>query len=184
MTNVKNPLARTEDIVVKQLENETLIYDLRKNKAVCLNQTSGFVWNACDGKKTTDQIREELSRNTNSAVDKEMVWLAIEELKREDLIENPEELPGYFSGLSRRDVIKRIGLTSVIALPLISSVVAPNALFAQSCVAPTTPVGDPNGVPNNGPTSCDQFDPLCCNGDAGVTFTIGGLAFCGCSPAP
>ena len=54
--------ARKDDIVVKKLKDETLIYDLKENKAYCLNETSAMVWRLCDGKRSAVEIAEEISR--------------------------------------------------------------------------------------------------------------------------
>ncbi len=36
--------------------------------------------------------------------------------------------------MSRRDVIKKVGLSSMIALPIVASLAAPKAAHAQSCI--------------------------------------------------
>jgi len=135
------PLSRNTNIVVQDLESEVLIYDLNINQAFCLNATAGLVYQLCDGKKTVAEIRYEMSERLRTLVSEDLVWLALEKLKKDNLLENADELTDHFSGMSRREVIKRVGLTSMAALPLISSVVAPTALAAQSgstdtCVLP------------------------------------------------
>ena len=45
---------------------------------------------------------------------------------------NPNKFKSPLAGMDRRQLIKKIGLSSMIALPLISSLVAPNAANAQS----------------------------------------------------
>lgn len=42
MASKSNPTSRKEAIVVKELEGEVLIYDLRIDKAYCLNETSAL----------------------------------------------------------------------------------------------------------------------------------------------
>ena len=60
------------------------------------------------------------------------VWLALDQLKDEQLIENYKGSSGYFQGLTRREIIRRVGLTSMVALPFVTSIVAPKAVNAQS----------------------------------------------------
>jgi hypothetical protein len=43
------PISRQNNIVTQEVESELLIYDLVENKAFCLNETSAFVWQNCDG---------------------------------------------------------------------------------------------------------------------------------------
>jgi hypothetical protein len=52
MANGFKPLARREKLVVQNLGDETLIYDLDENRAYCLNETAARVWQFCDGEKT------------------------------------------------------------------------------------------------------------------------------------
>ena len=51
MNNSQVPVARKQGLVVQEMPDEVLIYDLDTNKAHCLNQTAAFVWKSCDGKK-------------------------------------------------------------------------------------------------------------------------------------
>jgi hypothetical protein len=127
-----NPLCRKENIVVQDIDGEILIYDLIENKAYCLNQTSALVWQACDGKRSVAEITDLLGKQLNSEVKEDVVWLALDQLSKESLIQQEYRLNERFSGLSRREVIRKIGLASVIALPFITSLVAPLAIHANS----------------------------------------------------
>lgn len=125
MTN--NPLSRQSDILVQNVEDELLIYDLRINKAYCLNQTSALVFQFSDGTKTASEISELISQKLGVLVSEDFVWLALQNLEKENLLGNNEELADYLAGLSRRKMIKRVGLASMAALPVIASVIAPTA---------------------------------------------------------
>ena len=136
MKKAANPLCRIENIVVQDIDGEVLIYDLIENKAFCLNRTSALVWQACDGNRTVAEITDWLGKQLNSTVSEDVVWLALDQLSKENLVQKEYRPNERFSGLSRREVIRKIGLTSVIALPLITSLVAPLAIHANSaCVA-------------------------------------------------
>ncbi|MBX7169519.1 MAG: PqqD family peptide modification chaperone [Pyrinomonadaceae bacterium] len=136
MTNY--PISRKANIVVQDLENEVLIYDLNINKAFCLNQTAGLVYQLCDGKRTVAEISDLMSKELKTLVSEDFVWLAVDGLKQDGLLENAGELADHFGGVSRREVVKRVGLASMVMLPLISSVVVPSAVMALS---ETCPVG-------------------------------------------
>jgi hypothetical protein len=128
MDNSKFPVARKSGLVVQEMPDEVLVYDLNTNKAHCLNQTAASVWKACDGKTTVSQI----ATNFGKGINEDLVWLAIDQLSENHLLES--QVAPRFAGQSRRDVIKKIGLASVVAVPVIASLVAPqNALAAQSC---------------------------------------------------
>ena len=64
----KYPLGKTENLVVQSLEDETLIYNLKTNKAVCLNETSALIWEMCDGRSSISQIAEKLGKRLKKPV--------------------------------------------------------------------------------------------------------------------
>jgi hypothetical protein len=43
------PHARSEGLVIRELPEETLVYDLKRHRAHCLNPTAARVWSYCDG---------------------------------------------------------------------------------------------------------------------------------------
>jgi hypothetical protein len=122
----KLPLAKTKDIVVQTLGKEILIYDLNTHKAYNLNETSSIVYQACDGRTFFTELKAK-----NKLTD-EIIYLALDELKKENLIEESDGYDSPFEGMSRREVIRKVGFASMIALPVISSLVAPTAAMAQS----------------------------------------------------
>jgi len=127
MDNSQCPIARKSGLVVQEMPDEVLVYDLNSNKAHCLNQTAATVWKACDGNKTVSDIAAGFGKGNE-----DLVWLAIDQLSENDLLE--AGVVSKFKGQSRRDVIKKIGLASIIAVPMVASLVAPqNALAATSC---------------------------------------------------
>jgi len=56
-------------------------------------------------------------------------------LKKENLIEGSDDLAPSFAGLDRREVIKKIGAGSILALPVIASLIAPTPIHAASSCA-------------------------------------------------
>jgi hypothetical protein len=124
------PLARHRDVVVQEFDKEILVYDLNTHKIHSLNQTSAIVYRHCDGRTTF----EELKRKNKFSDD--LIHLAIDQLREVNLIETDNRFASPFSGMSRREAIRRVGLASMIALPFITSLVAPTAAMAQSSGAP------------------------------------------------
>lgn len=143
------PSCRKDNICMQELNSEILIYDLNTNKAICLNQTSALVWKACDGNKSLTEISNELSKKLNTSIDEGLVWLTLEQLKKENLIEGKAEIPLEFKGMSRRELIKKIGIVTTIALPMISSLISPTAANAASGSTCTSGAA-PNGAAGSG----------------------------------
>ena len=126
------PKAKSENIVIQELDKEILIYNLELNKAASLNESSAAIWKLCDGQRSVSDIAETLGRRLGAPISKDFVWLAIDQLHDEDLLSNKSEAKPRFRGLTRREVIKKVGVTSMVALPIVSSIVAPAAVSAQT----------------------------------------------------
>lgn len=120
----KLPKSRDENIVVQNLETEVLIYDILMDTAYCLNETSAKVFNHCDGKTSFDELKQKFKLTD------EVIYLALDELKKHNLL--VEEYASPFAGMTRREAVRRVGLTTFAALPLIATVVAPTAANAAS----------------------------------------------------
>lgn len=133
------PVSRKQNIVVQEIEKKLLVYDLRTNQAYCLNETSAMIFQLCDGTKSVAEISHTMSKNLKTPVLEDRIWLALDSFKKEKLLEENQRFSIDFYGLTRRQVIKKIGLASMIALPIVSSVVAPSAVLALSCVTSGNP---------------------------------------------
>ena len=99
---------------------------------MCLNQTAALVWKYCDGKGDISEITGKLEKELGASVNEELVLFAVSELNEKGLIENGEGISDGFEGLSRREIVKKIGFASLVALPIVSSIVAPKAASAQT----------------------------------------------------
>lgn len=161
---VIKPVSRKANLVTQEHEKEILIYDLLIDKAFSLNETSSMVWNLCNGANSVSEITADLSKKLDSPVDEDFVWLALEQLKKENLLENGDEVTIKFGNFSRRDVIRKIGLSTMILLPVISSVISPPALQAAS-------------VACRGNCRCPNTTTTNCNGSA---TTVGGITYVNC----
>jgi hypothetical protein len=143
------PEARKEGLVVQHLSDEVLIYDQRRHKGHCLNQTAALVWKHCDGKTSTSEIAHLLEEELNTPVKEEVVWLALEQLGKTHLLSKQVTLAQ--PGMTRREVMKRIGLAAAVALPVVMSITAPTAVQAATCKASGQPCS----------TSAECCVPIC-----------------------
>jgi len=74
------PRARQEKLLVHELADEVLVYDLERQKAHCPNKTSALVWNRCDGQADVAEIARLLEQELATSVDESVVWLALKQL--------------------------------------------------------------------------------------------------------
>jgi hypothetical protein len=81
------PRARTDHLVIRELDDETLVYDTERDKAHCLNQTAALVWRHCDGKTTAREAVRSLQDTLGASVDADIIWLAVKQLDRFHLVE-------------------------------------------------------------------------------------------------
>lgn len=159
---MNQPLARKEGLIVQELPDEVLVYDASNDKAHCLNNTAAKVWKYCDGKTDAAGIAQNLSRELNAPVATELVWLALDQLEQSDLVEKQTRSALAKAGLSRRDVIKRVGLASLVALPIVTSMLNPMSAHAANCPVNTgCQAGNEAVVCQGGPTQANEG--LCLN---------------------
>lgn len=154
MINSQFPTARKTGLVVQEVPDEVLVYDLDTNKAHCLNATASTVWKSCNGTNSVSDIASILEKTSGSKVSDQMVWLAIDQLSENNLLES--KIKADFAGQTRREVLKKLGLATVVALPIVASLVAPKSALANlSCACSVNA-----DCANRG---C--VDPNCCNID-------------------
>lgn len=138
MSNASFPKARSEDLVILTRPDETLVYDMIAGQAHCLNETAAFVWNQCNGEASIGEIAKLAEKRFSGLVDEEFVGFALAQLNDRKLLSSTG-LSGQ-PRLSRRETIRRIGLASAVAVPMILSIVASaNALGSLSCRGCTSP---------------------------------------------
>jgi hypothetical protein len=129
------PQARTTDLVTREMPDELLVYDLKRHKAHCLNQTAAAVWKYCDGNKSIAEIASAMGSDLQADIDESMVWLAVERLGKANLLETRVTPPVGASMVSRREAMRRLRLGAAVAAPLVLSILAPTAAYAISCTA-------------------------------------------------
>jgi len=128
-----SPKKRRQGLVIKELPDEVLVYDLDRNKAHCLNHSAAAVWERCDGRTTVPEIARAVENKTGVKVSLEFIWLAIEALARGHLLEERVDWPAAVPRISRREAVRRIGIGAAFAIPLVTSIIAPTPAQAATC---------------------------------------------------
>jgi len=133
------PRLRADGLVIYELPDEVLVYDKVRDQAHCLNQSAALVWRACDGQLAPSEIARKLTTQLAVAVPEDLVLLALFQLEEIHLLEQRGTIPTSFPGMSRRQMSRSLGLTAAIALPVITSIMAPTPAQAATCLAPGQP---------------------------------------------
>ena len=151
------PRSRKDNLVIRELDDETLVYDTGRDKAHCLNRTTALVWNHCDGKTTAAQAARSLQNELDVAIDTDLIWLAVKQLERFHLVESNGKSPS----VSRRNLVLKYAPLA-LALPVIMSISAPAPAGVSSCLpfgAPCGGAGQPPCCPGLG--GCFGSPPTC-----------------------
>jgi hypothetical protein len=151
------PLARRDNLIVEELPGEVLVYDLNTDKAHCLNRTAALIWKNCDGEKTEGDLAALLQHELKTPMPMEVVVLGLEELAGYGLLQVDASAPPR-AQVSRRRLIRNLGLTAAIALPVIMSLSVPAAAGAGSVTNPCTANPRADGCPCTLDSDCDSGD--------------------------
>jgi Coenzyme PQQ synthesis protein D (PqqD) len=137
------PRARRSKLVVRELADETLVYDVEGHRAHCLNRTAALVWNLCDGENTVPRIAEKMCARLSARVPDEVVRLALDQLADRGLLAPADVWPAAAKAVvPRRAMVRRLGLAAAVALPLVTSIISPTPVMAQSpCNETSCPPG-------------------------------------------
>lgn len=152
------PRARKENLIVKEVDGEVLVYDLNNDKAHCLNPTAARIWQYCDGNRSIAEIAELMSTPGEMPVADAVVLLALDQLQKFALLETKHERVSQLAGMNRRELARRVGL-GALALPLILSIVSPTAAQVGSAGTLKHCCNNPSDC--NGGLTCLQ-DPTGC----------------------
>ena len=125
-------VGRRRSLLVRELGAETLVYDLDTHRASCLNREAAAVFEACNGASTLSEIRRRVSQRLGEPVDEGWVELAIDLLAQRGLVDAVSRPP---SAPRRRELLRRLAAATALALPGVTSVLAPTAAEAASCLA-------------------------------------------------
>jgi hypothetical protein len=147
---LSKPLARNDELVVEELGDELLVYDLARDRAHSLGAVAARVWRASDGETSVESLSADLE------LDDETVARAVLELRECHLLDTG---PAMNDGVTRRDMgirVAKLGAAAA-AVPLIVSVAAPTAAQAvtEAFCQGITATG-------HGCGECHKFGCCCC----------------------
>jgi hypothetical protein len=159
--NQTHPSARSDDLLIEQLGDETIVYDLKSKDVHCLSPLAAGVFRLCDGNHTRAQMTEVINTGSTEPVSEDAVYEAVAQLQERHLLDVPPMIiKNNGDGISRRDFGKRSAVAGAafLAVPLISSIAAPTAMAGASQL--------PSGCSGCG-TNHDCLSNHCCQDVAG-----------------
>ena len=126
------PQFRTS-LIVKELAGEILVYDETSTKAYCLNKSAATIWGMCDGKTSISEMARKAAIEIDGMIDEVFVAVALTSFRDNGLLENESGDIRPIARLTRAELVARVGrvgLAAAVALPLVTSIVAPTAAKA------------------------------------------------------
>lgn len=148
MGDLKHPIAKSGNLLVEEVAGELLIYDVANNRAHCLNESAAAIWRHCDGTRSIGSLAKHLFPQLEASEAQRLVGIGVERLRRRHLVDNVVAAEKSVD-LSKRHLIKKVAVLAAaagIATPLVSSIVAPTAAHAFTCM--------PSGFPCTSPFQC------------------------------
>jgi hypothetical protein len=133
-SNQPLPLARSEGLIIESLEDEVLVFDLKSQKSHCLNRTAVMIWEHCDGQTNVAQMTRILNKDLNLSISEQAIWFGLKQLAGANLLQERLNPPANIAKVSRRELIRRVGLTAAATLPLILTITAPTAKAQATCL--------------------------------------------------
>jgi hypothetical protein len=126
------PLVKATELIIEEFPSETIVYDTKRHRAHCLNQTASLILQHCDGHTSIEEIAKLLSQTLGAPADLDIVRLGLRELNDCSLLAGESADPNV---VSRRELAKRLavfGGAFIALLPAITSIVAPTPAMAKS----------------------------------------------------
>jgi Coenzyme PQQ synthesis protein D (PqqD) len=159
MRRTTAPPTRRDGLIVLELEDETLVYDRESHEAHCLNRTAALIWKHCNGRLTVAEITKLLANELHGKVDEQVVWLALSQLSKKQLL--ADQIPRQWAAprITRREMAHRLAQAVVIATPIIATIIAPTPATAGSC----SNCGPPPAICCAAGCPC-QGSAICCSG--------------------
>ena len=156
------PRARKDGLVVQELPEETLVYDMERDRAHCLNRAAALVWRHCDGGTTPSDLARMLENEVGLPDDEAVVHLALKRLAKAHLLEGQALRLPAAAHYTRRDVLRRLGAAAGLAvlLPAVQSIVAPEVAQAASMITSAQCSANPAGMAGK---CCSNNHRLCIN---------------------
>ena len=141
------PLARKEKVTIRELPEETLVYDLERHTLHCLNRTAALVWKHCDGHHDPAALAVLVGRELGLPAEEAeaAARLALEQLSRRHLLHEKVAPAPEEERVTRRTALRKIAVAAAAALPVVMTLKSPSVAWAGGiggCFPNPCPAGE------------------------------------------
>jgi hypothetical protein len=162
---------RKSGVHCTEVAGQTVLYDEDTDRVHLLDPTTSAVYELLDGSRSIDEVASSVAQRLQLPADLELIEVALQELSEAELLEE-ESGRMQVPEISRRELIRRLGLTGALAalVPGILTVATPAPASAQSG-------GGEVGAPCACSADCTSG---CCKKTDFTCVGVGGGACTGC----
>jgi hypothetical protein len=127
------PHARQEELLLTEVGDELVVYDLERHRVHQLNRTAALVWRGCNGHRSVADLTKLLQRKLDPAADEALVWKPLERLAKARLLREPSARPASSARLTRRQALRKLSRSAALVFlaPVVTSITAPTPLQAS-----------------------------------------------------
>ncbi len=126
------PVVR-KGLQLNRLDDELLVYDGKEDVVHLLNETTACVFELLSGGAVTqDEIEAQIAQRTGAAPSESVFLLAVDELRKVNLLEDLADNAEPLSDLTRRAMLRKMAMTGAAALliPAITTL-SPRRAYGQ-----------------------------------------------------
>lgn len=131
------PRARTDGLVLQEVQEEIIVYDPKSDETHLLNKTAALVWKASDGKHTIAALAHMVAHATNTVPNEEIVRYSLAQLQRKGLLAATVET-GSVSTMTRRQFLGKFAV-AVAVVPIVHTMKAGSLNQVSSCAGAGQP---------------------------------------------
>jgi hypothetical protein len=156
--------------VVRDLGDETLVYDVERHQAHCLNRTAALVFRHVDGRRSVADIAAALSVPGGGAAGEDVVRLALRQLAEARLVEEAATEPApSLASPGRREALRRVGVGAALLAPVVTSLLVPTpAEAAATCIPQSACTAAKYGQPCYVLSQSECTNKICIDGPPGL----------------
>lgn len=122
---------KQKNLIARRLGDELLLYEEETSMAHCLNEIAGEMWTVCERESSAIDVTEAL-RPRWPDIERKVVCASLSQMAAAGLLEETTDQENI--SISRRELIRKLGITASAVLPIVViSVLIPPPAAAASC---------------------------------------------------
>jgi hypothetical protein len=117
------PLARRDALLLRNVGDQLVVYDQKRQRLHVLSRSAALVWQHCDGDRDVAQLAELVGRELGTPATDELILSALQQLEAAELLSAGRQSALPAESVSRREMMSRAlgGLAAGVLVPVVTS---------------------------------------------------------------